>query len=865
MRREVVWTNVVLQLADATWLVAGVSGSSAKRFQEQITRKIVSDGMDALKAADTTALVDEIERFLARDRYIAQSDVFVWIQTLASAHASVSLAMDLLRRPIFSKNMSVADMPADFLRLRDLVAWPSEELRIRNDGFVDHELVRLKSFFESFEARPLTEEQARAAIVGEDRNLVIASAGSGKTSVVTAKIGYSTTTGECLPSEVLALAFNRAASDELKARILHRLESGPPEAAEIQALTFHKLGLQIIAHAEGIKPSLAPWVAETGDNSGAIIQELAVNLAMHNPAFAERWMRFRVLASQPDVPIARFGSREDYDRYLDEIGECHGGQRGIRTLNGELVKSMEEVTIANWLYLNGIAYEYERSYEYLTANREHRQYHPDFYYPDIDVYHEHFALDEMGRTPVAFSQKYAEGVRWKRALHKEKKTNLFETTSAQFRDGTVLAVLEEDLRARGQVFMPRDPRDVEVRLSELRIPKFEALFRTFITLAKASGFGPAALKGRVSAQKDRLRAELFLDVVIPLFEAYEAHLKALKCIDFEDMIWKAVSYIHGGRYPHPFKLILVDEFQDISRSRSELIKAMLQQMPGSKLFAVGDDWQSIYRFAGADQSLMTHFEDEYGPTATSFLTTTFRCNQGISDTASGFIQRNPSQISKRVSSADDRIVSTVHVLEYARDNDVDALLAAELRTLAFKAPSRTRKARVLILGRFNHLRPRGILDWKKEFGGSVDLDFLTLHRAKGLEADYVFILGCNAGMYGLPCTIEDDPLLGMVLPGVDPFAHAEERRLFYVGLTRSRHRCYILTQSGAPSPFVRELVGSGEAVVYRVGCSRQGAVRAVPCPNCDSGVLREVFYEGQSQNQCSRSPQCGRPVESFWY
>jgi DNA helicase IV len=854
--REGFWTDVKLETADASWVVPGTSRSSAKGFREQVIRKISTDGKAALKAIEPGLLIDAIDALFARDRYLARHDVREWCSDLGATNPAVAVAMEFLRHPLFSKNMAIKDVPQAGRRLHDLIVGPFQELRIRNERHVDQELVRLREFFASVESRPLTEEQARAAIVGEDRNLVIAAAGSGKTSVVVARIGYAIKNQACHPHEVLALAFNRTAADELKARISQRLGDGAPGVGEIQAITFHKLGLEIIAEAESRKPSLAPWVSETSDNSGAIIQELAVDLVRRDAGFAARWMLFRVLASKPHEPIARFATREDYDRYLIQVGEDRDGHKGIRTLNGELVKSMEEVAIANWLFISGVPYVYERGYEYQTADREHRQYHPDFYYPDIDLYHEHFALDEKGRPPAVFSEKYADGVQWKRVLHAAKKTNLIETTSSQFRDGSALAKLEEALRSRGQTFKPRDPQDIEDRLSELQVPKFEGLFRSVIALAKANGLGPAALGRLASEQGDRFRARLFADVALPLFEAYEARLQALKCIDFEDMIWRAVSHLQAGRYTHPFKLILVDEFQDISKSRSELVKAMLHQSPGAKLFAVGDDWQSIYRFAGADQSLMTNFEAEYGPTATSFLTTTFRSNQGISDTASAFIQRNPAQIAKRVRSVDARRASTIHVLEYARDEDVDTFVVAELRALALKAPARTRKASVRILARFNHLRPRSFLDWQKKFADNLDLQFLTLHRAKGLEADYVFILGCNIGMYGLPSSIEDDPLLGMVLPRAEPFAHAEERRLFYVGLTRARHRCHVLTRRGLSSPFVRELVGSDEAVVYRVGHPRPAPVRATPCPDCEYGILREVQHDGQSEERCSNGPQC---------
>lgn len=187
--RQGFWTDVKLQTADASWVVPGTSGSSAIRFREQIVRKIVTDGIAALRCIEPGLLIDEIDQLFGRVSYCARHDVQDWSSDLGSKHSTVAKAIDFLRRPIFSKNISIKDVPEAGLRLRDLIAGPFQELRIRNERFVDQELVRLRDFFASVEARPLTEEQARAAIVGEDRNLVVAAAGSGKTSVVVAKIG----------------------------------------------------------------------------------------------------------------------------------------------------------------------------------------------------------------------------------------------------------------------------------------------------------------------------------------------------------------------------------------------------------------------------------------------------------------------------------------------------------------------------------------------------------------------------------------------------------------------------------------------------------------------------------------------------
>lgn len=168
---------------------------------------------------------------------------------------------------------------------------------------------------------------------------------------------------------------------------------------------------------------MAPWANESRDNEGAAIEELIQTLATSDRNFLEKWVTFQAVCFRPNKELPRFQTQQDYDAYLRQVGEERDGHKGIRSLNGDLVKSMEEVAIANWLFMNGIAYEYERSYEYETADQHHRQYHPD-YFPGINCYHEHFALDDNGKAPAIFKGDYEEGVRWKRMLHTTKETDL---------------------------------------------------------------------------------------------------------------------------------------------------------------------------------------------------------------------------------------------------------------------------------------------------------------------------------------------------------------------------------------------------------------------------------------------------------
>ena len=538
---------------------------------------------------------------------------------------------------------------------------------------------------------------------------------------------------------------------------------------------------------------------------------------------------------------------------MREVGEEREGHRGILTLNGELVRSMEELAIANWLFLNGVNYQYEQAYEFETADREHRQYFPDFYYPDIELYHEHFALDDDGKAPPLFKGDYEQGVLWKRALHTDKGTVLFETTSAMYRRGELFDALKAELVQRGIVFHPRPPQEILARLNQKQT-RYAPILRTFITHLKSNGYTVAQLSARAAEQRDQWRATVFLRVFAAVLRRYQEKLTEQGFIDYDDMVRRAADYVATGRYRHPYKLILIDEFQDISRAGCALIQAMLAQNPACKLFAVGDDWQSINRFAGADIDIMAQFETNFGITATNYLTRTFRSNQGISDVTSGFVQANPSQYRKEVRSSDKNADEVIRIIEYARNEDIDALLADQLGELAKVAAEREKTLTVFILARYNHLKPANLQVIKRRFAQHLNIEFKSVHRSKGLEADYVIVLGMNAGSYSFPSQIEDDPLLDMVMPARESHPYAEERRLFYVALTRARHAVILFTRSNQVSRFIPELLAPPFRGKVRYGLAKHGVAK--PCPSCGNGILREKNGKFGWFMGCSTFPEC---------
>ena len=856
----VIWPDLLIHVESTPLKLKGLGKPQSNSFRHVLRKGIAGSLFRSIRpsAGSIPALLERMDRFYQLPGYLANRDVTLWRNGMNEHEHGFRQILDALGHPLFDAALVPQDLAANIRRLMDLLNGNRQELQQRNERFVRTEMGRWKSFFDTVESRPLTEEQQRAAIILEDRNLLIAAAGSGKSSTVVAKIGYALVTRFCQPQQILALAFNRSAAQELDDRIAERLGDLFGEDETITSRTFHRLGMDIIATVEGKQPDLAPWAGETRDNEGKVIDEIIQALAASDRTFLEHWVKFQAVCFRPNKELPRFETQQDYDAYLRQVGEERDGHRGIRTLNGELVKSMEEVAIANWLFMNGVPYEYERAYEYETADRHHRQYHPDFYFPEIDCYHEHFALDEHGKAPAIFAGDYEEGVRWKRMLHTHKQTALIETTSAMYRAGTLFAHLEQELTSRKQAFHPRSPEEILSRLAEQKQPSYASFIRTFITLCKSRNQTPGQLRGKAEIQRDRFRALAFLDVVDAVYRQYQEKLSSLRCVDFEDMIRTATRYVQDRTYLHPYRLILVDEFQDIAYGRAALVMAMLEQNPDCRLFAVGDDWQSIYRFTGSDIGIMARFPHHFGVTATNYLTRTFRSNQGITNVAAAFVQENPAQLSKTVNAVDPTQEATIQILEYGKDEDVEPLLESELFALADIAKTEQRILRIFLLGRYNHHRPAFLAKWKKRFEKELHIEFLSLHRSKGLEADYVFILGVNSGSYSFPSEIIDDPLLDLVLPVPEEFENAEERRLFYVGLTRAKRRTYLLTKKSRISKFVPELLKPQlqGTVVYRSSKQAEHSVHVEACPACGTGILRVVNGPYGAFMGCSNYPSC---------
>ena len=311
---------------------------------------------------------------------------------------------------------------------------PDDARSKANETFVANELVRSRDLFDRIEARPLTDEQRKAVVVDERCNLVVAAAGSGKTSVIVAKAGWLVRRGYRKPSDLLLLAFARDARNEMEVRVRSRL--GAATADSVTVRTFHSLGMAIIGDAEGRRPALA----RSAENDRALFDLLKGIVAdlLADGALSEtvlEWFQDQFAPYRSEHEFATWGAYWNYIRRND-----------IRSLQGDTVKSYEECEIANFLYLNGVSYEYEAAYEHETATAEKRQYKPDFLLPDHGIYIEHFGLDAAGNTaPFVDREKYLREMEWKRQIHAERGTVLVETFTHERVDSRLIRNLTEKL------------------------------------------------------------------------------------------------------------------------------------------------------------------------------------------------------------------------------------------------------------------------------------------------------------------------------------------------------------------------------------------------------------------------------------
>lgn len=849
VHRGLIWATVkVLNRNGQAIYLRGISNKRAKQLAN-----VIAGGITEIRTRE------------ASERRISEFDTYVgalmgWVQATTGAFRTQLrrrgwLGQELLTQVSANKPMHLASL----LKFPDVQAYlDAQEEPIKKaidfwkkplDAFVASANRQMAeracredaAFFDNVESSPLTEEQRQAVICFDNRVLLVASAGSGKTSTMVAKAGYALKHGYFDADKMLLLAFNADAAAELRERIHKRLIPLGLPAEGVVAKTFHAFGLEVIGTATGKRPSIASWL-EGGKDQDAILA-IADDLKDKDPTFRTTWDMFRLVFGQ-DLP--KFGEEsKEADSW-----DFNNRRPGFWTLNNEYVKSRGELLIANWLFYNGVKYEYEHPYEVDTANSQYGQYHPDFYLTDAKAYLEHWGIDQNGEPPKEFVG-YKASMCWKRELHAKHGTKLLETTMAGLWNGDAFRYLSEELPKLGIALDPNADREAPGR-RPIEAPRLAGTFRSFLTHVKSNRLSMRDLQTRLeggSVGAFRFRHEMFLRLFEQIFIAWEAKLRTENCIDFEDMLNLATDCVESGRFKSPYELVMVDEFQDASQARSRLVSS-LTCGPGRHLFAVGDDWQSINRFAGADLSVMTNFEAQFGKGTSLRLETTFRCPQSLCDVIGGFVQKNPHQLKKTVRSAKPDVVDPISIISTEQESHIRGVVQMRVNEIAQESAEKGRRTKVYVLGRYR----KELSYMPKAYDAqSIDLQFITVHSSKGLEADHIIVPGMHTVGLGFPSRVEDDPVLQLAMPSEDAFAHAEERRLFYVAMTRARRSVTLITVVQKESAFLHELVKDHK---LEIKTSEGGTSANEVCPECGKGFVIAKKGQWGLFHSCSRYPRC---------
>ncbi|MFJ5158143.1 DNA helicase IV [Pantoea sp. NPDC088449] len=622
-KRGMVWGELEFQLPDEKVVrLHGTEWQETQRFFHYLQHawQQWSLEMSDVSAEVLVALEQEILAFIQQDRWLKRSELNTVKESIMRQFSALPLPLARI---------------AEFDNCRDrwhfCQQWLDQgetAIRQRNREWTARILKDYHEFFSTVETTPLNSSQCEAVVNGEDALLVLAGAGSGKTSVLVARAGWLLQRKLAQPDQILLLAFGRQAAEEMNDRIQTRLGE-----SAIQARTFHALALHIIRE---------------GSNKQPVISKLESDS-----------------------------------------------------------KARRHLLIATW--------------------REQ------------------------------CNSKKAQASGWRQWLQDE---------------------LEWEI--------PEGPFWQDDKLAQRVASRMER----WLGLMRMHGGAQAAMIADV-AEEQRDNFSKRVKLMAPLLKAWKSALKEEGAVDFSGLIHQAIAILEKGRFISPWKHILVDEFQDISPQRAALLTALRQQNKRTSLFAVGDDWQAIYRFSGAEMSLTTAFHHYFGEGDRCILDTTYRFNDRIGEIANRFVQQNPHQLRKPLNS-----------LSKGNKKSVTLLPQDQLEPLFDKLSGYAKPhERVLLLARYHHLRP-AILDKAKTRWPKLQIDFMTMHASKGQQADFVIVLGLQQGRDGFPAEARESIMEQGLLPQPEDFPDAEERRLAYVAMTRARQQVWLMFDKDRPSVFV---------------------------------------------------------------
>ncbi len=728
----------------------------------------------------------------------------------------------------------------------------------------------------SIEGKQLEKSQKKAVEIKGKNICVNAGAGSGKTFTILAKVLHLLDGRLANQDEIIVVAYNTKVASELRDRIYRQAKLYPNLEKQLKEIsisegkecpkcnkkietalhmcsnekkyierkihTFHSYCYDQLKKNETKKLAkfLEPKESKLLElRKAKFFEELVQEIGSSNKKFYNKLNKFFLshLIRYKNI-FKDIKTMPQYQRY---IKPRHVALKIVEENDEEfhlLTKSIEELEIANFLYLKGIDFIYEDEYKGKLPKEWNREdgsgkYRPDFHLIKknkngkviYDEYYEHFALDKNFNPPKFFTnaEKYKKDYEIKKELFKGK---LICTYSHQKIDGTLFESLTKQLRAKG-IKVPEenvisDKEAVEKFREAGYFVSFAGLLSNFLTHFKLRGADLGKLKSKVASSwfkkifegEESKRTRAFVEIFETIFSAYQKKLKNENRIDYEDMLLKGKEYIKNQN----LKYLIVDEFQDISPLRAEVLQKIQKYNKNVQLFTVGDDWQSIYRFSGGDiDILVDQFEKYFGKKERVDLGLTYRFNDRLCELTTSFILQNPKQIPKKIKGRQDYNEIPLSVFQQQTEKHkfkINFSLKIHLLEVLDKIFKKEKNSitKILFLSRYNdYIYRNGYEDLERYVKNIFKskkkiIEFSTIHSAKGDEADYVFLMNVNDGYMGFPSTIEDDPILKLVIDDKDKdnIEHAEERRLFYVALTRTKKKVFIYGEK--ESYFINEII-----------------------------------------------------------
>ena len=671
----------------------------------------------------------------------------------------------------------------------------------------------------------LDDEQQTAIITDDKHNLVVAAAGSGKTEVLITRIAYliARKPDHVKPKRILAIAYQRKAKEEIEQRLRDRFN-----IKNVNVRTFHKLGKDIL---EETGREFRRTDIVDGNKKHEVIQKIFDNKIRNEPDFYKLFLQF---------------VKTLHDKETKEKGETkaealiYARERAYYSMNNVRVNSRAEKEIMDFFSaykLNGkpIGVKYEPDVD---------GFRPDFYLPQHDLFIEHWALNKKGEVPDWFNQsteEYRKSMEMKKKWFTEHDKMLVETFTYEYDEEDpdkfiellkkrVIKTLQTKHDGNFEFTLKTYEEIVDVAWQSYRTPIDDIV--NFITSAKTYGLTPSKIAGRLQKTEWTRKQLAFGNLALPVYSTYQKLLKEHEKIDFEDMINNAIKALDNDRnlradvYDH----ILIDEYQDISAQRYKLIKKLLERNPTCKLFCVGDDWQSVMGFSGSNLNFFVNFDKFFENPATTKISTNYRSVKSIVDAGADLIKNNSScQIQKPTLSNREevrpiRVLRSPHKRKYERNYHRQTAEDCFTRVANYIKHGYS-PGDILILTRYMRTRVargyrflsiiRMFMEKAKENGikiacGNAEAQskvrLLTVHKSKGLEAKVVFILNVIKDAYGFPCEIDDPSIYEPARENYPPQDQKEEeRRLFYVAMTRAKEDLYIYTWEPAKSEFLDEI------------------------------------------------------------